>query len=79
MEDKKNAIEKAGKLVTDDDLNMVAGGSGDTWDVIESPRPSWCPHCNQEVEPDGVGSPHDGWWILSCEKCNGQYKARVPW
>lgn len=69
--------------LSDDDLGQVSGGAGagseEAGGYKLSPRASWCPHCQQEVEPDSMCSPQmiSGIYgqIFSCEKCNGQYVA----
>ena len=74
---------KAVNRLSDDDLEKVSGGAGAEYEEVcgykFSPRASWCPHCQQEVEPDSMCGPQmlDGVYgqVFSCEKCNGQYVA----
>ena len=72
---------KTTALLNDDDLEKVSGGTGNEYDELEgyilSPRASWCPHCQQDVEADSLGAPqmYSGIsaQLFSCEKCGGQY------
>ena len=69
----------------DDALDKVSGGTGSEYEELAgykySPRASWCPHCQRDVEPDSMCSPQMIFGvhaqIFSCENCNGQYIARV--
>lgn len=76
----KNQMKATG-LLKDDDLEKVSGGTGNDFEEVEgfrlSPRASWCPHCQQDVEPDSLGAPHmyTGFYaqLFGCEKCGGTY------
>ena len=84
LDETRGAVEKAGIILEDDELVRVAGGTGQETEVLfgykVSPRASWCPHCQQNVEGDGYGTvqEQDGiiFQVFSCDYCSGLYIVR---
>ncbi len=81
LDETRGAVEKAGIILEDDELVRVAGGTGGESDELFgyklSPRSSWCPHCQRDVEGDGLGPIQEEngirFQVYSCDNCGGAY------
>jgi bacteriocin-like protein len=71
------------KILTNNDLSRVSGGTGETYDTLGgypvSTTPYFCAACRQNVsEPDSVSSVQSNpngvnYQVFCCEHCNEYY------
>ncbi len=81
LDETRGAVAKAGIILEDDELVRVAGGTGEEIDVFSkykvSPNASWCPHCERNVEGDGLGPIQEqngiSYQVFLCDNCGGEY------